>query len=450
MQTTTQKKSQDLTEGTIWRQLVLFALPLLGSSLIQQLYNTVDLLFVGNLLSKDSYAAVGASSMIITCLVGFFTGMSVGSGVVISHAIGSRNRRLTQDSVHTAVGLSLAGGVILMIVGLIGAPYFLTWMHVDPRILTEAVSYLRIYFLSLTSVLTYNMASGIIRSMGNSSVPMLTQLAGGIANVIADALLIRNLPCVESAAWASMISQSLAAWLCLLWLARQEGDCRLYWRKIKIHRDILQRIVRIGVPAGIQNLVITLSNIFAQYHINSLGVDAIGAFTTYFRVELLLYHPIIALGQAITTFTGQNMGAGKRERIKKGVRVCLLMGIALNVATAALLVPLGPQVFGLFTKDAAVIAEGMKLIRITFLFYWLYDILEILADTIRGAGKALPPMIIILFGICILRTVLLFTIMPRWHDIRGIAVTYPITWGMTAVCMMIYYARMEHRSEKER
>lgn len=435
MQTTIQRKSQDLTEGTIWRQLVVFALPLLGSSLIQQLYNTVDLLFVGNLLSKDAYAAVGASSMIISCLVGFFTGMSVGSGVVISHAIGSRNRRLTQDSVHTAVGL-------------IGAPYFLTWMHVDPRILTEAVSYLRIYFLSLTSVLTYNMASGIIRSMGNSSVPMLTQLAGGIANVIADALLIRNIPCVESAAWASMISQSLAAWLCLLWLARQKGDCRLYWRKIKIHRDILQRIVRIGVPAGIQNLVITLSNIFAQYHINSLGVDAIGAFTTYFRVELLLYHPIIALGQAITTFTGQNMGAGKWERVKKGVRICLLMGIALNVATAALLVPLGPQVFGLFTKDAAVIAEGMKLIRITFLFYWLYDILEILADTIRGAGKALPPMIIILFGICILRTVLLFAIMPRWHDIRGIAVTYPITWGMTAVGMMIYYARMEHRSKK--
>ncbi len=193
------------------------------SRLIQQLYNTVALLFAGNLLSKDSYAAVGASSMIISCLVGFFTGMSVGSGVVISHAIGSRNRRLTQDSVHTAVGLSLAGGVILMI----GAPYFLTWMHVDPRILTEAVSYLRIYFLSLTSVLTYNMASGIIRSMGNSSIPMLTQLAGGIANVIADALLIRDLPCVESTAWASMISQSLAAWLCLLWLARQEGDCRL-------------------------------------------------------------------------------------------------------------------------------------------------------------------------------------------------------------------------------
>ncbi len=279
MQTTIRRKSQDLTEGTIWKQLIVFALPLLGSSLIQQLYNTVDLLFVGNLLSKDPYAAVGASSMIISCLVGFFTGMSVGSGVVISHAIGSRNRRLTQDSVHTAVGLSLAGGIILMIVGLIGAPYFLTWMHVDPRILTEAVSYLRIYFLSLTSVLAYNMASGIIRSMGNSSVPMLTQLAGGIANVI---------------------------------------------------------------------------------------------------------------------------------------------------------------------------AEGMKLIRITFLFYWLYDILEILADTIRGAEKALPPMLIILFGICILRTVLLFTIMPRWHDIRGIAVTYPITWGMTAVGMMIYYARMEHRSKKDR
>lgn len=214
--------------------------------------------------------------MIISCLVGFFTGMSVGSGVVISHAVGSRNRKLTQDSVHTAVGLSLAGGILLMIVGLVGAPYFLTWMNVDPQILKEAVSYLRIYFLSLTSVITYNMASGIIRSMGDSSVPMLTQSAGGIA---------------------------------------------------------------------------------------------------------------------------------------------------------------------------AVIADGMKSIRITFLFYWLYDILEISADAIRGAGRALPPMIIILFNICILRTILLFAIMARWHDIRGIAVTYPITWGMTALCMLIYHTRMVHGSK---
>lgn len=439
MQEMRKGNSYDLTEGTIWKQLLLFALPLLGSSLIQQLYNTVDLLFVGNCLSKNSYAAVGSSSLIINCMVGFFTGMSVGSGVVISQAVGCRDKKAAQAGVHTAIGLSLAGGLFLMAVGWLGAPFFLRLMGVDAGILGEAVSYLRIYFLSLTSVITYNMASGIIRAMGNSSVPMLTQLAGGIANVIADAALIRNFPCVESAAWASMVSQTLAAGLCLWYLMKRGGDCQLVLRNICIQKDIFLRILKIGIPAGVQNLVITVSNMFAQYHINSLGVDAIGAFTTYFRIELLLYHPIIALGQAMTTFAGQNTGAKKPDRVRQGVKSCILMGIFLDVATAIFLLFFGRPAFGLFTKDAAVIEAGMKIIRITFPFYWFYVILETLADAVRGAGKAMPPMIIILSNICILRTVLLFVIMGQWHDIRGIAVTYPITWGMTALSMALYY-----------
>jgi putative MATE family efflux protein len=444
------KQSQDLTKGSIYRRIILFALPLLGSSLIQQLYNTVDLLFVGNCLGKNSYAAVGASSLIISCLVGFFTGMSVGSGVVIAQAIGSRDKKAVQDSVHTAMGLSFAGGIVLMAVGWLGAPHFLEWMNVEPEILGEAVSYLRIYFLSLTSVITYNMASGIIRAMGNSQVPMLTQLAGGIANVIADAVMIQNFPSVESAAWASMISQTLAAGMCLAYLIKQGGDCRLVWKKVRIQKAILAKIIKIGVPAGTQNLVITISNIFAQYHINSLGVDVIGAFTTYFRMELLLYHPIVALGQTMTTFAGQNMGACRPDRVRKGVRFCMFGGIALTVSTAAFLLFFGEPVFGLFTKDAAVVENGLKVIWITFPFYWLYVILEVLADTVRGAGKAMPPMVIILSNICILRTVLLFVIMSMWQDIRGIAAAYPITWGITALCMSAYYVKGRWDGRKER
>ncbi len=441
MWTAKSRNSYDLTQGPIGKQLLMFALPLLGSSLIQQLYNTVDLLFVGNCLSKNSYAAVGSSSLIISCMVGFFTGMSVGSSVVISQAVGCQDKKAARDGVHTAVGLSLAGGLLLMALGWLGAPYFLRLMGVEAGILGEAVDYLRIYFLSLTSVITYNMASGIIRAMGNSRVPMLTQLAGGIANVIADAVLIQKFPCVQSAAWASMISQTLAAALCLAYLMKWGGDCRLVWKEIGIQKDVFLRMVKIGVPAGIQNLVITISNMFAQYHINRLGVDAISAFTSFFRIELLLYHPIIALGQAMTTFAGQNMGAGKPDRVRRGVKNCILMGAFLNVATAIFLLLFGPQAFGLFTRDGAVIENGMKIIRITFPFYWFYVILETLADAIRGSGKALPPMMIILSNICILRTGLLFVIMGRWQDIRGIAVTYPITWGMTALCMLLYYWR---------
>ena len=431
----------NLTEGTIWKKIFLFALPLLGSSLIQQLYNTVDLLFVGNWLTKESYAAVGASTLIVTCLVGFFTGMSVGSNVVIAQSLGSGTKEQIQDSVHTAVGLSLTGGLVLMVIGVIGAPYFLRGMNTAPEILEEAVSYLRIYFLSLVSVITYNMASGIIRALGNSSVPMMIQLIGGVVNVAADAVLLGNFRNVEAVAWATMISQTLAAVLSLLYLMRVKGDCRLHLKKIHIQKKMLLKIVRIGIPAGTQNLVITVSNIFAQYHINSLGVNSIGAFTTYFKVELLLYYPIVALGQTMTTFAGQNIGAGRPDRVKRGVKVCIFMGILLSVATAALLLVFGEPVFSLFSDDAAVIREGLKVIWITFPFYWLYVILEVLADTIRGAGNAMPPMVIILSNICVLRVILLFIIMGFWKDIRGIAMVYPITWCTTAVCMFGYYRK---------
>ena len=435
------KNNLDLTKGSIQKNILLFALPLLGSSLIQQLYNTVDLLFVGNWLGKNAYAAVGASSLIVTCLVGFFTGMSVGANVVIAQAIGLDSRKKIQDSVHTAIGLSLVGGSVLMIIGLLGAPCFLRWMNTEPEILQEAAAYLRIYFLSLISIILYNMISGILRAMGNSRVPMMIQLIGGIVNVAADAILIGSFRTVEAAAWATMVSQTLAAALALAYLAKRGEKCMVHWKKIRISPGILKEIIKVGIPSGTQNLVITLSNIFAQYHINSLGVDSIGAFTTYFKVELLLYYPIVALGQAMTTFTGQNMGAGEPERVKKGVRICITMGILLTAATAALLLLSGRSVFRLFNGDENVLANGLKVIFITFPFYWLYVILEVLADTIRGAGKAIMPMLIILGNICLLRTVLLFAIMSQWKDIRGIAVTYPITWLATAVCMSVYYKK---------
>ncbi|WP_243136744.1 MATE family efflux transporter [Acetobacterium paludosum] len=421
---------------------MFFSLPLLGSSFIQQLYNTVDLIYVGNFLGKEAAAAVGASTLFVTCLVGFFSGMSVGSSVVASYVFGTGDKKALKNVVHTAIALGIVGGTIIMIIGYIGAPYFLKLINTPNEIMATAITYIRVYFLSMISVVTYNMGSGIIRAMGNSKTPMVIQLIGGITNVILDAvflLLFKN--GVSGVAWATLISQSIAAILVLYFLSASDSDFKLEFNKIRIHRVCFNRILKIGIPAGLQTLVITISNVVAQYYVNSLGVDAIAAYTAYFKVELLIYLPIVAFGQAISTFTSQNIGAEKYDRVKKGTRVCILMGGGITIGMSLFLLYFGRQAFGVINSDAAVVDYGMQIIRITFPFYWLYVILEILSGTIRGSGKTLPTMVIILSNICLLRTVLLFIMMRVQNNIQGVAITYPITWASTALCMFIYYSK---------
>ena len=434
------KSNRDLTKGVIWKQLLLFALPLLGSSFIQQLYNTVDLLFAGNMIGKHATAAVGASSLVITCIVGFFTGLSVGISVIVSQTVGSENREKVDRTIHTAMGLSLVGGGILSVFGILAARTILTWMDTPAEIMDSAVAYVQIYLLSMIPLMIYNMNAGIIRAMGNSRVPMQIQLVGGITNVIMDYVSIRYFGMgVEGVAWATMLSQGVAAVLSTLYLMKRDAEYQLQWKRVRISGDILREVVRIGIPAGLQNLVITLSNVFVQYEINGFGVDSIAAFASYFKVELLNYLPIVAFGQAIMTFTGQNIGAGKLERVKKGVKVCIAMGITYTVCSAGLLLLFGEAAFGVFNKDAAVIACGLRIIRVTFPFYWLYVILEVLADAIRGVGQSMPPMMIILMTICVLRTIFLMIFTNIWGSLEAVAATYPSAWLAAAICFVIYW-----------
>ena len=432
-------KRQDLTQGVIWKQLLLFALPLLASSFIQQLYNTVDLLFAGT-LGKEATAAVGASSLVITCVVGFFTGLSVGVSVVVSQAVGARNGAKICRAVHTGVAVSLIIGGALAVLGIALARVILGWMQTPEEIMADSVAYVRLYLLCMVPLVLYNMNAGIIRAAGDSRTPMRVQLVGGVTNVILDALAVLVFHAgIRGVALASTVSQGVAAWLTVRYLQKAEGDFHLDLRRIRIDGGILWEVVRIGAPAGLQNLVITLSNVFVQYKINGFGVDSVAAFASYFKVELLNYLPIGAFGQAMMTFSGQNIGAGKADRVKKGVRVCILMGAAYVVCSAGLLLLFGKQAFWVFNRDPGVIACGLRIIRVTFPFYWLYVILEVLADATRGAGKSLPPMLIILFNICVLRTVLLFAFTARWHVLEAVAATYPLAWFGAAVCLLIYW-----------
>lgn len=443
-------RTTDLTTGKLWKNLILFAIPLLLSSLVQQLYNTVDLIFVGNFIDKSASAAIGASSLLITCLVGFFGGMSVGSGVVVSHIFGARDKSGLSRAVHNAMALSLVGGILLCVGGYFLAPVYLHLVNTPGTLQPMAVSYLRIYLCSLVSMFIYNLGSGVLRAMGDSRSPLYAQAVGGLVNVVMDYLFIRLCSNgINGVAWATLISQTMAAVMVLYFLTRLEPEYRFRLKKLSFDIPILKEVLRVGIPAGAQSLVITLSNVMAQYHINSFGEDSIAAFTAYFKVELIIYLPIVAFGQAIMAFSGQNMGAKKYERMREGTRVCLLMSIITAAVTSMLALIFGRELFRIFNKEESVIAIGCRLIGITFPFYFIYCILQVLGDSLRGAGKVKQPMYIILINICLIRTGLLFLIVSRVNDIRGVAVTYPITWALTAICMSIYYLRV-FRSFKQK
>ena len=438
----------DLTNGPVGKKLLLFAIPLLLGSLVQQLYNTVDLIFVGNFINKTASAAIGASSLLITCLIGFFGGMSVGSGVVISQIFGAGDQKKLSRAIHNTAALCIAGGIILIAAGYLLAPVYLHVIRTPDSIQGMAVSYLRIYFLSFFSVIFYNFGSGALRALGDSKSPLYAQLIGGLTNVVMDYIFIRIFDNgVNGVAWATLISQSVAAAVIIRQLYKLDPEYAFRPDKIAFDRLIMKKVIDIGVPAGTQALVITLSNVVVQYHINGFGEDAIAAFTAYFKVELIIYLPIVAFGQAMMTFAGQNMGAGKWNRVRKGTVTCTVMSMAIAAGTSVLALVFGMQLFRMFNKEPEVLLLGQQIIRTTFPFYFVYSVLQVVGDSMRGVGRSRIPMLIILINICLIRSALLFMIVPRTSDLRGVAMVYPITWTLTSVCMVIYY--IKYHSERQ-
>ncbi len=430
----------DLTQGRIGTQLLLFALPFLGSSLIQQLYNTVDLMFVGNFLGKEASAAVGSSSLLVTCLLGFFTGMGVGVSVLTAKARGARDNGRLHKVIHTTAALTVLGSLLFMVAGILLAPWLLQLLNTPEDIMPLALAYIRIYFLSLPSIVSYNMSAGILRAMGDSRSPMLYQLVGGLVNVAANALFICALQGgVAGAALATLCSQSAAALLTVRHLFRLDGAYRLRVRAIRFDRNTGLQIFKIGIPAAIQAMIITLSNLMVQAQINSLGVISIAAFTAYFKVENFIYLPIMAIGQACTSFFGQNAGAGQWERAKRGTRTSMALGVGITVFLSAAVLTFCSQLFGLFTADPEVVVLGRCIAFVSFPWYFLYVFLEVFASSIRGAGKTLPPMLIVVGNMCGVRLLALLTVMHISPSAPHVAAIYPITWFSTALCLAVYY-----------
>ncbi len=442
--------SHTLTKGSVGKGILLFALPLLGSSLIQQLYSTVDLIFVGQLLGTKASAAIGASGLIVTCMIGFFNGMAVGTNVFAARHYGARRFEQLKKLIQTIFWTGIIGGFLLTVIGLVLSPVFLTWMGTPESIFPLAVRYLRIYMASMISVVSYNLLSGVLRALGDSRTPMLYQFFGGIINVFADFIFLYVFHMgVEGTAFATLFSQTFAAIGVMIHLYRLKEPYALRIRFSDCSLKEFTDILKVGVPAGVQSIIITLSNIIIQSQINTLGVTSVASFTVYFRVELIIYLPIVALGQAVVSFIGQNYGAGNWERIKKGNRLCIFGGSLITFAACILLIIAMPVILNVFTKDAAVAAQTLEIVKVTFPFYFFYTVLECFSSNLRGFGKAFLPMIVTVISFCGFRIVALFALMAKNPSPDKVALSYPISWGIAAAAMAILYVRNNrNRSRK--
>ena len=442
--------SHTLTKGSVGKGILLFTLPLLGSSLIQQLYSTVDLIFVGQLLGTKASAAIGASGLIVTCMIGFFNGMAVGTNVFAARHYGARRFEQLKKLMQTIFWTGIIGGFLLTVIGLVLSPVFLTWMGTPESIFPLAVRYLRIYMASMISVVSYNLLSGVLRALGDSRTPMLYQFFGGIINVFADFIFLYVFHMgVEGTAFATLFSQTFAAIGVMIHLYRLKEPYALRIRFSDCSLKEFTDILKVGVPAGVQSIIITLSNIIIQSQINTLGVTSVASFTVYFRVELIVYLPIVALGQAVVSFIGQNYGAGNWERIKKGNRLCIFGGSLITFAACILLIIAMPVILNVFTKDAAVAAQTLEIVKVTFPFYFFYTVLECFSSNLRGFGKAFLPMIVTVISFCGFRIVALFALMAKNPSPDKVALSYPISWGIAAAAMAILYVRNNrNRSRK--
>ena len=434
-------KGNRITEGSIFGQLLLFFFPILFGTFFQQLYNTADAMVVGRFVGKQALAAVGGStSTLINLLVGFFVGLSSGATVVISQVYGARKADKVHWAVHTSIAFSVIGGIIFMIVGLVGSPWALEAMKTPEDVMGHAVVYIRIYFLGIIVNLVYNMGAGILRAVGDSRRPLYFLIASCFTNIILDVLLVAVLGMgVAGAALATITSQLLSAVLVVLALMKTDDMYKLEWKKVRIDQRMLQRIVRIGIPAGMQSVMYNISNVIIQAGVNTLGTDNVTAWATYGKVDGLYWMMINALGISATTFVGQNFGAGRLDRVRKGAGACMVIGVVLTASVGVVLYNGGHLLVELFTTDQQVQAISMDLLHFMVPTFITYIAIEILSGTLRGVGDAWMPLIITGIGVCAVRVLWIMFVLPHYHTIIGAAFCYPLTWSLTTVAFVIYY-----------
>ncbi len=433
--------SNGITEGVIWKQILAFFFPILFGTFFQQLYNTADAIIVGQFLGKEALAAVGGGTgTAINLLIGFFTGLASGATVVISQHFGAKNEERVSAAIHTAIALALVGGLIISVLGYAFTRPILVAIGTPDDVLPLAVSYMQIYFLGGIPVVMYNMGAGIFRAMGDSRSPFYFLLASCLTNIVLDLLFVGVFGMnVEGAAIATVISQVLSMVLIFVTLMRRNDGAKLRIRKIKFDRSLLSQMLMIGFPAGIQSIMYTISNLIIQAAINQYGTDTAAAWAGWSKLDQIFWMFINAFSIAITTFVGQNYGAGKIDRAKKGVRTVTMMAAVSTLVIEAGYFLIGRYGLMLFITDSAVLEIGVAIMKYIVPWYITYIAIELLSGAIRGAGKSLIPTLISVFGICVLRIVWIYVVPLFDNTIFGVLFSYPFSWVVTSLLFIIYY-----------
>lgn len=444
------RENVNLTEGVIWKSLLTFTLPLLLSALLQQLYNTVDLLIVGRFAGKIDMAAIGASGAITVLVVALFMGLSTGASVLVAQHYGAKDRAALSKVVHTNFAIALYGGLVLTIFTVIFTPQFLAWIDTPPEVMGPAVRYMRILFAGLIPVMVYNMGSAVLRSVGDSVRPFnFLAIAAGL-NIVLDLIFVGAFKMgAVGAGIATVLAQSVSGILVLLSLLKTTDIYRLRMKRIRFHKESLERIVAIGLPAAVSGGLISLSNVIIQAQINVFGAQAIAGVAAASRVDGFVFTSLEAFALAITTFVGQNIGAKKPKRLKSGIITALVMTLLFVASVSSILVIFRTPLMKIFTSEKDVIFYGTKMIVILAPFYVIFSVTEVLSGAIRGSGTAVPIMIITLIGMFIIRLGWIFTAMPMYKTIDIICWSYPISWVFTCIMTLIYYFKGKWRKNMD-
>ena len=438
------RRDVDMTEGSILRHIIAFALPLLLGNIFQQLYNTVDTWVVGNYVSNEAYAAVGTVGPIVNMLIGIFMGLSSGAGVVISQYYGAHREEEVQKAVHTAIGMTLCLAVLFSAVGILMTPTMLDLMEMPDNVQPEAITYLTIYFAGIIGLMLYNIGSGILRAVGDSQRPFYFLVVCAVLNTGLDLLFVLKFHMgVAGVALATVISQCVSAILVTVTLARSQNCIRLRFKKLRIHWATLKKIFSVGIPAALQMCITSFSNIFVQSYINYFGDNCMSGWTTYAKVDQLLFLPMQSISLASTTFVGQNLGSNQPERARKGVRTALLLAMA---STAILTVPVeifAPYIVSFFNDKQEVVHYGSVLLRWLSPFYLLCCFNQIYAGALRGAGNSRAPMIIMLSSFVVFRQIYLYFMSGICNEIIPIAMSYPAGWLLCSAINTVYYHKVD-------
>lgn len=433
-----------LTEGVIWKKLLMFAFPILLGNIFQQLYNAVDALIVGHFMDNSALAAVTSSGSLIFMLVGFFNGIAIGAGVVIARFYGAKDHQGLKLAVHTDIAFGLVAGVILTILGVSFTPTILQWMGTPENVLPNSISYFRFYFLGAIFVVMYNICVGILQAVGDSKHPLYYLIVSSLLNVVLDLLFVGVFRWgVWSAAFATSLSQGVSVALCLRRLMKYDTPYRLYLRQIRFHVPTLRNVIRFGLPSGVQNSIIAFANLIVQSNINRFGDAAMAGCGSYAKVEGFAFLPITCFAMALSTFVGQNLGAKQYDRVKKGVRFGVLCSVTLAELVGVAIFFFGNDLVALFGNDPDMVAYGARQARVEALAYFLLAFSHCIAGIMRGAGKATVPMFTMLISWCAIRIIYITVMIRQFNRIEVIFSAYPLTWFISSVIFLVYFLKAD-------